>query len=155
MKKVLKILAILFLSLIILFAIIAGMTYYKSSQYEKTVVPYIKEKIPLLSNWEYETTKSLMSPKVLENTKEEDLKKIIHWFSKLGKLNHIEKPEFRNVSTRSSFTGSGTETIVTYEILAHYENGDATITMSLLDNNSSFKIYHFNINSMALLNEKN
>ena len=153
MKKVLKILGILFLSIVVLFIFIAGFTYYKSSEYEKTAVPYIKENIPLLSNWDYEITKSLMVPTVLENAKEEDFKKIIHWFSKLGKLKNIEEPEFKNVSTRSSMSGGGSETIVTYKILAHYENGDATIMMRLLDENNSFKIYYFNINSMALLNE--
>ena len=153
MKKVLKFLGILLLGIIILFTFIGGYTYYKSSEYEKTAVPYIKEKIPLLSTWDYETTKSFMVPIVLENTKEEDFKKIIHWFSKLGKLKNIEDPEFRNVSTNSNIAGATSKTIVTYEILAHYENGDATITMRLLEENNDFKIYYFNINSMALLNE--
>ena len=45
----------------------------------------------------------------------------------------------------------GANTIVTYSLLAHYENGDAQLTIQLLDLGESFQIYYLNVNSSALI----
>jgi len=42
-------------------------------------------------------------------------------------------------------------TIVSYEVPAKFENGEATIFVNLKDEDGEFSIYGFNVNSMALL----
>ena len=150
-KKVLKVIGIIFLCIIALFGAIATYTYMKSAQYEKTAVPYIKEKIPELSSWDPNVAKKYFAPEVLEITKDEDLIRLMRWFSKLGALKGIEEPQFINVSS-SATVSNGQQTIASYTILAHYENGDANITIRLLEVENGFKIYQFHISSMALIN---
>ena len=151
MKKFLKILGIIFLSIIVIFALIGGWTYWKSTEYKETAVPYIKENIPRLSGWNAEVVKSLLAPSVLKVTKDEDLEKLMKWFSKLGDLKDIEEPQFVNVTTSATVVHSK-QTIVTYSIPAHYQNGDAIITMRLLEVGEGFKVYQFHLASMALIN---
>lgn len=57
-----------------------------------------------------------------------------------------------NGTAVSATVGNGKQTIVTYTIPAHYQNGDATITIRLLEDGKDFKLYHFNLQSMALIN---
>ena len=145
MKKLLKILGVVFVCLACIVGVFAGYFYIKSAKYEKTAVPYIKEKIPELSTWDPAVSKKYMAPEVLELIKDDELNKLMHWLSKLGRLKGIEEPQFVNVST-SATTEHGKQTIATYNIAAHYENGDANITMRLLEVEGGFQIYQFYVN---------
>jgi hypothetical protein len=128
----------------------AAYFYLKSHEYSKTAVPYIKKVIPEISTWDPVVSKKYMAADVLASLKDEDLNKLMHWLSKLGSLKSIEEPSFVNVST-SATVKNGKQTIATYTILAHYEHGDANITMRLLEFNNGFKVYQFNVNSNALI----
>ena len=151
MKRFLRVLGIIFLGIIIIFGLIGGWTYWKSTKYEETAVPYIKENIPKLSSWNLKITKSLLAPSILEMTTDDDLEKLMKWFSKLGSLKSIEEPQFININTTVT-AEHGKQVIVLYNILAHYQNGDATITMRLLETEKGFEVYQFYLNSKALIN---
>ena len=144
-------LGIIFLSIITFFVAIGAYTYMKQSEYSKTAVPYIKEKIPELSTWDPVIAKKYLVPEVLAETNDDDLEKLMRWFSKLGRLKSIEEPQFVSVSS-SVTTKNGQRTMVTYTINTHYENGTAVITMKLLEAEDSFQIYQFQLNSNAFIN---
>jgi len=109
-KKFLKIIGIIFLCIIALFGAIATYTYLKSAEYKETAVPYIKEKIPELSLWNPEVAKKYLAPEALEITKDEDLAKLMRWFSKLGNLKSFDEPQFVNVSSSATLS-KGQQTI--------------------------------------------
>jgi len=148
-KKVFIVLGVIFSVLIFLIAGIGAFTWYKSSKYEDTAVPYIKAVIPELSKWDTEITKSYMAPEVQKEITDDDFNKVIKYLSKLGSLASFEEPNFTNIYTGATLE-SGKTTLVTYTIDAVYENGDAVITITLLDLGNSFNVYKFYINSMAL-----
>jgi hypothetical protein len=62
----------------------------------------------------------------------------------------MEEPQFTQVYAGTTAEDGG-NTYVTYTVLASYENGDAVLTIQLLDLGESFAIYQFNVNSIALL----
>ena len=150
LKKILKFFGIFLLGLILLFTLVAVYTGYKQSQYKESAVPYIKEVIPAISEWNAEKAKQFFVPSTFDNVSEEEFEKLFCWFSKLGRLQSIEEPEFNQVYSGATVQ-EGANTIVTYTVLAHYENGDAQIIIRLLDLGDSFEVYHFNINSKALI----
>lgn len=150
MKKVLMGLGGIFLVIVLAFAGMGLFAWYKSSQYDDTAVPYIKATIPELSTWDTDLIKSYMAPTVLEETTGENFAKIIKYLSRLGTLITVGEPIFTRIHTGANLA-DGKQTIVTYTIDAVYENGDAVITMSLLDLGSSFQVYNFHINSIALI----
>lgn len=149
-KKILKWLGIILLGIILLFILVAAYTGYKQSEYKETAVPYIKEVIPAISEWDTEKAKPFFVPSTFDNVSQEEFEKLFRWFSKLGRLQSIEKPEFNQIHSGATVR-EGANTIVTYTVLAHYENGDAQITIRLLDLGDTFEIYHFNVNSTALI----
>lgn len=142
MIKILKIIGIFILSMILLFSGCAFYAYQKGQSYEATAVPYIEEVLPKISNWDLETNKLYSTPESNESMKDEDLLKLLKWLSKLGQLESIEKPQF---------TGIMNGNLIKYVFIAHYENGDATITMQLKDDNGKFLINQFHVDSMALI----
>ena len=149
-KKILKWVGIFLLGLVVLFVLLAAYTGYKQSEYSETAVPYIKKVIPIISEWNPEKSKPLFVPSTFDNVSDEDFSKLFKWFSKLGALKSIDEPQFSRV-TSSTTVREGAHTIITYGVLAHYENGDAQISIRLLDLGNSFEIYHFNLNSQALI----
>ena len=149
-KKILKWVGILLSGLIVLFALLAAYTFYKQSEYSETAVPYIKKAIPIISEWNPENSKPLFVASTFDNVSDEDFSKLFKWFSKLGALKSMDEPQFAQVSS-SDTAREGANTIVTYGVVAHYENGDAQITIRLLDLGNSFEIYQFNLNSKALI----
>jgi hypothetical protein len=145
-KKILKIIGVLFLILVA----IVSYTSYKYHEYDKTAIPYIKDIIPIFSTWDAEKTKKYWSKTALNATTEEDYIKLFKMYRKLGTLKSIENPQSTNI-----FSGTkkidGVNTIITYFVLAHYQNGDAEITLRLLPENEKYKLLSFNINSKAFI----
>ena len=150
MKKTLKIIAIVLLALILGIGGCIGWFKYQESSYATTAIPYIKETLPLLSTWEVSVAKTHMTQEGLQGTSEEELKKLMDWFKKLGKLDSFEEPKLVHVSVGANAGPS--KKLLIYTIEAQFEAGAATITLRLSDLGSGkFKIHGLNINSAALI----
>lgn len=148
--KILKGFGIAFLSLIAVFIVIAAWAGFKSASYNETAVPYMKQVIPAISTWQVDAMKLHLTPSVLESIDEKDLTTIVNGLAKMGQLIELGEFEFSKV-TSQALTGGNSGTFVTYTVPAKYENGDATITVTLKESGDSFTVYHFNLNSLALL----
>ena len=147
-----KFFAIVGLILVVVIVVIGGIKYksaQEAAQYETTAVPYIKMVVPELSTWDPQIIKSYMPVESLESTPEERIIRIVAYLSRLGALKSLAEPEFQRLYTYAP-VGEIKKKVVTYEVAAVYENGDASITISLLDTTDSFKVYKFDINSLAL-----
>ncbi|MDF0534149.1 hypothetical protein PY479_07660 [Shewanella sp. A32] len=149
-KKILKWFGVILLGIILLFILVAVYTGYKQSGYKETAVPYIKEVIPAISEWDTEKAKQFFVPSTFDNVSQDDFEKLFRFFSKLGSLKSMDEPVFNQVQAGATIQ-EGANTIVTYTVLAHYENGDAQITIRLLDLGGSFEVYYFNVNSTVFI----
>jgi len=142
MKKFLKVLGIIFLCIILLFIALGLYVSTKTSEYEVTAVPFINEVIPKLSTWDVEVFKEYSTHESNEASSDEDLSKLLRWFTKLGKLEGIGVPVFKSIMNGN---------LITYIIPVKYEAGEATITLTLRDTDGEFLIHYFNLNSLALV----
>lgn len=148
LKKIFKGLGIAILVIVVLFAGIFIWATVISSKYNETAIPYIENVMPELSKWDIEIAKQYMAPEVLESVSDEKFSKLMKFLSKIGSLKSIEEPQFQKASSSAS-TSTGTLTTVLYTFTAHYENGDATITLKLKPVDDGYQVYYFNVNSMA------
>ncbi len=97
MKKFFVMLALWFLTIV---CVIVGTQLYAKHQgekYTKTAVPYIKQVIPEISNWNPEITSALMAPEVLETIPADPFVRAMTWFSKLGAFQGMEEPVFKKL----------------------------------------------------------
>ena len=149
MKKVLTIVGLV---IVVASVVIGGIKYQsarEAAQYEATAVPYIKMVVPELSTWDPQIIKSYMPAESLESTPEQRIIQIVDYLSRLGSLKSLAEPEFQRLYTYAPVDAKKKQ-VVTYEVAAVYANGDASITISLIETSDSFKVYKFDINSLAL-----
>ncbi len=151
-KRIFKWIGIAILILILLFVAVGFWSWKAQSDYELTAVPYLREVIPEMTEWNPDVFWKHYPSEVIKDTNREQHDKIVHIMSRLGEMTSMDAPEFRNV-TSSATTRAGGRTIVTYVVQAKFENGDATITARLQDDDGVFTVYSFNVNSMALYEE--
>ncbi len=150
--KFLKWLAIIVLVIVSLTLMLFGYVKYQESSYEKTAVPYVKEAIPAIASWNAQKVRSIMQPQVNQTVSDADLSKLLGWLSKLGALKGIDEPKFDNVFSGAD-TNYGSYKIITYDVIAHFENGDARIVLRIMDKDGVLKVFAFNLNSKALIDE--
>ena len=149
MKKFLTILGAIFLGLILIIAIFFFKTSIDTSQYEKTAIPYIQKVVPELSKWNTNLAKEYFVPAATKDTKKFEL--VFNYLSKLGKLQSMQKPKFISYHTNTSLDSGKNSIFLAYRVDAKYEKGDANITIILQPQEKSYKVYRFNVSSMALM----
>ncbi len=123
--------------------------YYQSSQYDSTVVPYIREVLPKISTWDPEIVKQCLAPEALRRVSEENLVNILAALAAIGELQSIEEMKFKQKSTGGE-NDMLQDPVITYTVKAQYSTGAATVTISLLDKGGVYETYHFNFESKAL-----
>jgi hypothetical protein len=139
----------------VVFVLITGFSAYfiygavLSSRYDGTVGPYIQEVVPEISKWDPEIVKQYMAPEVLRTVTTEDLAALMGALAKIGSLQSIGKASFKGKSEVDD-AQYVKHPLITYEVDAQYSTGNAKITISLLDRDGSYELYHFNFQSKAL-----
>ena len=78
-------------------------------------------------------------------------RKVVTMFKKLGALKSHEKPQFFG-SKRGVSIGEGAYDVVNFVVPAHFEAGDAQITLTLSKSGDKYLIHTININSDVFLN---
>ena len=132
--------------------LIGLLTWRVQSNYETTAVPYLRSVIPEIATWDPEMTWKYYADEVRETVSREDNAKIVRYLSKLGALESLGDPVFRQASSAASLK-TGARKFVVYQIPAQFETGDATIDVTLVNRDGEFSIYYIKFNSMAFLEE--
>ena len=145
-KKFLKIIGSFFLVLVVLLICVAIWFSFNASKYEEIAKPYLEKNMPLVTSWEFENLKPLLTPGALKEFETERGQKIYKMFSKLGELKAFEEPKFISAKTGVATT-EGAHDIANFTMLGHFEAGDAVFTITLATNNDSYLIHYININS--------
>jgi len=132
--------------------IIGGSIFYNSyqgSQYEANAVPYVKEIIPIISEWDAGKIRELMAEENLAMIPEGNFAKAMNLFSKLGTLETVKEPKFEEV-VDDERDPSAPRTLVTYKVPVTFSNGEAEYTIQLIDRGDHLQLFNFNISSETL-----
>lgn len=141
--------------LITMMIIVGGSIFYKKFQgaeYDERAIPYLKGVIPEISQWNPVKTKALMVPEIAATIPDEKFARAMTFFSQLGALQSMDEPGFEKAFIDEE-TDLGKQTIIEYNVVTHYENGEAEINFKLLERDGRFQIYRFNFSSEVLLPE--
>lgn len=124
-------------------------SHYQAGEYDDRAIPYLQKVVPIISQWDPATTRELMAAETLDKIPEEKFNKIIEIFSKMGALRSMESPDFKKVLSEEE-TNAGTKALVAYELEARYQNGDALLSVNLLEQGGTIEVYSFNLSSQTL-----
>lgn len=138
--------------LIVLVCGISAFFIYNKRQakaYEETAVPYVRQVLPQISTWNPELLHDYMAPEVVERIPQQRLTALMEGLSQLGTLERVEGIKFKN-KTSGELVTAEEQPVITYEVEARYSSGPVEISISVLDQGTSFSVYHFKFYSEAL-----
>ena len=153
MGKFFKVLGIIFAVLIIsICALLAYASYTANSlagEYDSSSQSYVDKIIPVIaSNWSPDDIQSNASPQLREVMQPEALKQAMFHLSRLGKLKHYGGSKGNAVI---SFKNLISKVIhATYTANATFENGEAQISIGIVQVNGQWKLTDFYFNSPVL-----
>lgn len=148
MAKLMQGLVVLLIGLLSLIAIYISYVNLKPDEYSPAATQFINLSVTQISKWEPRAVQGYMSPTAWVANRDE-LKERLAWYSKLGALESIETPEYIHHASITSVDGK-VQDIATFTADVHYQFGQATITLGLLEVGSRFQIHQFYLSSNAL-----
>lgn len=150
MNNLLNVLGGIFLAILIVVAVAAGIIIPKGLALDKDAVSYIEANIPLVvEKWNSEELKKRAAPELLAQPGIEQLPNLFSWLSSLGKLEKLEKPIGQvgtGVFPGTQFNGTWGD----YVANAKFEAGSAQIKVVLRRSGETWQIMGFYVNSQAL-----
>lgn len=149
LKKYLIMIAFWAIGIIAIIATSIYMKYREGVEYGQVAVPYIEQTLPEISKWDPVKTKALMAPEIAATIPEDKFARAMEFFSQLGALQSMEAPAF-NKAFVDQETDIGIQTIIEYDVKAHYENGDAEVNLKLLQKGEAYQLYSFNFRAEKL-----
>lgn len=135
-------------TLIFIALMIAGLVLYvkwfdiRADRYDETAVPYLRTAVPILTEWQIESLLPLLSPDARRDFENERLRSAYLEFSRLGKLQSMQKPQFL-ASASATSQSLGDVELVEYEIATQFDSGPARIKVKLLLQGGDHYLHHF------------
>ncbi len=152
MKKTLMILGGIFAILIVAGVVGISVFAVKGTALDEESKVYIDEVTPkILANLNKQTLFQHASDELKNSASPEEFDKIFNWFAKLGQFK-----EYKGSSGQANIsvtTERGKQITGIYQAQAEFENGPATIKLTIIKKGNNWQIMGFNINSMALANK--
>jgi hypothetical protein len=149
MKKTLMIIGGVFVVLILAGVVGFSILAVKGKALDEESKAYVDEVTPkILATLNQETLFQYASDELKNSASQEDFDKVFAWLGKLGKF--IEYGESQGEANISVTTQHGKQITAYYEAQAQFENGPATVKVTLIKKGDGWKIIGFHINSMVL-----
>lgn len=150
-EKILSTSGAVFLIFIISFSIYTVIRKNQQSQIQISAAPLIEKAVDTISDkWNYLDTQSLLSNILIRKVGQNI--HILENFSRLGKLISQDKP--LQLETDPAPYTATTSIIVSYKVLATFENGQAVFLFNLADQNGIAAINYINIDAVYNINTR-
>ena len=152
MKKVLSVIGAIFLTILVVVGAFIGYAAYQGRGLDASSKAYVEENVPpILSGWSKEELLKRSSPQLLKAI-EDKPDQIDQLFRKLSKLGAMRS--FTNVKGDSQVfydNKQGKTTTASYTAAATFENGEARLTIRLIQHSGQWQFLLFNVNSPLFL----
>ena len=152
MKKFLSILGGVFLLIVVLAAVFIGIGVYQGNKLDKSSKAYVEANIrPMVSTWSKDELVKRASPQLLEiiNKNPDQLDQLFKKLSKLGALQSLGEPKGQSLIAYTNSTGKVIS--AAYTETAKFDNGNADISIRLVQVDGQWQLLLFNVNSPLML----
>jgi hypothetical protein len=131
---------------------LAGLVLYafwfgiKADRYDETAIPYLESAMPVLTSWQYDQLRPLLSPGAQLDFENEKVRAAYRSFGRLGRFQSMEKPRYM-ASRADSNTELGDIEIIEYQVELQFDSGPAVIKVKLVADGKSYHVRHFSFQS--------
>ena len=133
---------------LVLLAICIGLYFYTDDQkryYDKVAIPVVKNILVDVSSWQSEPLLKHLSELAKNTINSNQLNAQLQHYQQFGSLVSIGELEFSRAASALSLFG---QRKINYEPSATFSTGLTKISITLVHEDNSFKIYNLNINPM-------
>jgi hypothetical protein len=144
-------------TLIFVGLMLAGLVLYslwfgiKADRYDETAIPYLDSAMPMLTSWQYQQLKPLLSPGARLDFENEKVRSAYQAFSQLGQCQSMDRPRY-STSYQGSSKELGDVDVVEYQAVLQFDTGPALIKIKLVTDGESYFVHHFGIQSEIFAN---
>ena len=131
---------------LVLLALCIGLYFYTDDQkryYDDVAIPVVKNILTDVSAWQPAAMQRHLSEAARNTITAEQLEAQMAHYRRFGQLQTIGDLTFSRVASALSLFGTRR---INYETTATYSSGPATISITLIHEQDTFKIYNLNIN---------
>lgn len=135
------------IAVLIMLALFAGLYFYTNNQqqyYQATAEPAVKKILLDISSWQAADMRRHLSPQANQTLSQEQLATLLLQYRPLGKLQSVNELFFSRLMSIFSLLG---ETRISYTGTATFENGPASLTLTLVEQRDHFLIYNLNLSA--------
>jgi hypothetical protein len=152
MKKILSIIGGVFLTLIVVIGGFIGYAAYQGRGLDASSKTYVEENVPaVISSWSKDELVKRSSPQLLKaiEGKPDQIDQLFRKLSKLGAMRSLG--DVKGDSQAFYTTKEGKTITASYTAAATFQNGEANLTIRLIQNGGQWQFLLFNVNSPIFL----
>ena len=141
----------LHLIIILILAVVAGLYFYAGRQQERfdaDATAYLRNALVDIGSWQPRAIRAQLAGEASAAVSDEQLDALVQRYRALGPFKSLEDPQFARLS--SALSVFHRDPLLSYSALAHFQNGSAQITATLVLHDGQFKLYNFNLSSPQL-----
>ncbi len=135
--------------LIIVALFAAGLLYWYSGQqeahYDAAAQRYMHEALRDIGSWQRDNIKHHLTPAALATIGDAQIDALIQRYRSLGAFKRIDDVQFARLTAALSFFSSNI--LLSYHGTARFDNGNATLALTLIVSGGRFQIYNFSFGS--------
>ena len=135
------------ISVLMMLALFTGLYFYTNNQqqnYQAIAEPAAKKILLDISSWQAADMRRYLSPAANQTLSQEQLETLLSQYRPLGRLLSVNELYFSSLMSVFSLLG---EPRVSYTGTATFENGPASLTLTLVEQGNTFLIYNFNLSA--------
>ncbi len=139
-------------SLIFVSLMLAGLVLYafwfgvKADRYDETAVPYLESAMPMLTSWQYDRLRPLLSPGAQIDFEKKAVRAAYRSLSRLGQFQSMEKPQYTSSRSDNSSQRGDIE-LIEYQVELRFDSGPAVIKIELAVHGKSYYVQFFSFQS--------
>lgn len=133
------------IAVLVMLVLFTGLYFYTDKQqqaYQATAEPAAREILLDISSWQAADMRKHLSAEASQTLSDQQLDVLLNQYRPLGKLLSVNDLFFSQLMSVFSLLG---DTRVSYTGTATFENGPASLTLTLVEQNNTFLIYNFNL----------
>ena len=141
----------LHLIIILILAVVSGLYFYAGRQQERfdaDATAYLRRALADIGSWQPRAIRRQLASEASAAVSDEQLGALVQRYHSLGAFKSLEDIQFARLASALSLFHR--DPLLSYSALAHFANGNARITATLVLHDGQFKLYNFNLSSPQL-----
>ena len=136
---------------IVILCVVGSLYWYAGRQqdrYDAAATAYLREALTAIGGWQSGALRRHLAEEALSAASDEQLDALVERYRPLGAFQELHDIQFARLTAALSLFSR--DTLLSYHGQAHFANGNAQLTATLVVRDGGFRLYNFSLSSPQL-----